>query len=68
MDAHHQQIADTLASHAQLVTYAGSGATLVFWGLHVNEICAVISTAVAVIGLGMQIWNAWRRHCRRTFH
>jgi hypothetical protein len=63
-----QHVAEQLTNHAQLVTYAGTGATLVFWGLHVNEICAIVSTVVAVIGLGLQLYSAWQRRRRRHFH
>ena len=57
-----------MAEHAQVATYGGAAGTLAFWGLHINEVCAVISTAVAVIGLGLQLFGLWRRHRLRHHH
>lgn len=68
MDSHHQHVVDAIAAHANIVTYASAATSVLFWGLHVNEICAIISTAVAVLGFGLQIYNAWQRHRRRTLH
>lgn len=64
----HRHVVDAITAHANIVTYAGGAATLAFWGLHVNEVCAIISTAVAVIGLGLQLYGMWSRRRRRTFH
>lgn len=50
-----------LADSGHVATYGGAGATIVFKGLHVNEVCAIISTAVAVIGLILQVYMAWRK-------
>lgn len=44
------------------VTYAGAGSTLVFWGLHISDIAAIISTLCAVIGVGLQIYVVFRRN------
>lgn len=49
------------ADSAPAITYGGAAGTIAFWGLNVSEICAIISTLVAVIGLGMQIWLASKR-------
>ena len=54
-------IAKSAEHAAPIITYAGGGASILFWGIQVNEICAIISTAVAVCGLGLQLYLAWRR-------
>lgn len=59
MDQHFIKAAEHVAP---VVTVGGSASTLVFWGLHVNELCAIISTAVAVMGLCLQGYLAWRKH------
>lgn len=56
-----QRVADA----APVATYGGGAASVAFWGLQVNEICAIISTLVAVIGLALQIYVSWHR-MRRT--
>jgi hypothetical protein len=48
-----------VAESAPVATFGGAAATLTFWGLHVNEICAIISVLIA--GLSLQIWLAFRR-------
>ena len=68
MNTQHQHVVDAITAHANVATYAGAATSLVFWGLHVNEICAIISTAVAVAGLCLQIYSAIQRRRRRTFH
>lgn len=50
-----------LAENANVATYGGAVASVTFWGLQVSEICAIISTLVAIIGLGLQFWVASRR-------
>lgn len=57
----NQHIAKAVETAAPVVTYSGTAATLTFWGLQISDICAIISTAVAVIGLGLQIWFYWRK-------
>lgn len=52
-----QKIADA----APVATYGGAAASVTFWGLQVSEVCAIISTLVAIIGLGLQFWVAARR-------
>lgn len=56
-----QHIAKVLES-GPTVTYTGAGSTLVFWGLHISDIAAIISTLCAVIGVGLQIYVVFRRN------
>jgi hypothetical protein len=60
MDTHHH-ILKAVAENANVITYAGAGGTIVFWGLHVSEIAAIISTFCAVCGLALQFYVALRR-------
>lgn len=53
----------THTSDASLTLVAGS-TTLVFWGLHVSDICMILSTLATLCGLGMQIYLAMRRISR----
>lgn len=53
-----------IADHANVATYGGGAASVAFWGLHVNEVCAIVSTVVAVLGFGLQCLMAWRRRTR----
>lgn len=50
------------------ITYAGAGSTLVFWGLHLSDIAAIVSTLCAVIGVGLQIYVVFRRNRRKQWH
>lgn len=51
-----------ITESAHVATYAGGGASVLFWGLQVNEVCAIVSTTVAVIGLFLQVYMAYRKH------
>lgn len=53
--------AQRLADTAPAITVGSSAATVAFWGLQVNEICAIISTVIALIGLLLQVFLAVRR-------
>ena len=44
--------------HAATVTYTGAGATAVLWGLHISDVCMIVSATAAVVGVTMQIWVA----------
>lgn len=57
----------TITDNAPVVTYGGTAASVVFWGLQVNEICAIISTVIAILGLGLQFYLAMHR-IRRLEH
>lgn len=59
MDQHFVKAAEHAAP---IATVGGAGSTIVFWGLHVNEVCAIISTAIAAMGLALQCYLAWRKH------
>lgn len=58
----HQHIAKAVETVAPVATYGGSGAALVSWGLHIGDVCAIISTLVAVLGFGLQCWAYWRKN------
>lgn len=57
-------VVQKLAENAPVATYGGGAATVAFWGLQVNEICAIISTAVAVMGLLLQAYVAFQRRIK----
>jgi len=42
------------------VTYAGAAGSIAIWGLQLPDILALLSTAVAVGGLLMQVYQAWQ--------
>lgn len=50
-----------IAEVAPVATYGGTALSVTFWGLHINEICAIISTCIAFSGLALQIYLAWHR-------
>jgi hypothetical protein len=54
-------VVQKISDSAPIATYGGGAASVAFWGLQVNEICAIISTIVAVIGLALQIYVSWHR-------
>jgi hypothetical protein len=50
-------IANALADHLPVTgTLTASASTVVLWGLHANEICAIVSTLCAVVGLFIQMF------------
>lgn len=49
------------AENAAPVTYGGATATAVFWGLHVSDICMIVSTLVTLCGFGLQMFIALHR-------
>lgn len=53
-----------IAENAHVATYGGGAASVAFWGLHVNEICAIISTVVAVMGLILQVYLACKKYSK----
>lgn len=44
--------------HASVITYSGAAATTVFWGLHLSDICMIVSASAAVGGFALQLWVA----------
>lgn len=66
MIAHHiSRMADT---SQPVVFTAGAGtATALFWGLHVSDVCMILSTLATVCGLLLQFWLAMGR-IRRLEH
>lgn len=50
-----------IAEVAPIATYGGTALSVTFWGLHINEICAIISTCIAFCGLALQMYLAWHR-------
>lgn len=40
---------------APLLTYIGGGSAVLFWGLHVSDICAIVGATCSVIGVALQI-------------
>lgn len=59
MAPHHPLV--KLAENAPGVTYGGATASIALWGLHISEICVIVSTLVSVLGLALQIWLATYR-------
>lgn len=57
MDQHLGKIADA----APTATYGGAAASVAFWGLHISEICVILSTLVSVLGFGLQLFLAMHR-------
>lgn len=55
------QTVSKIADAAPAATYGAAAGSVVFWGLQVNEICAIVSTLIAFIGLGLQFWLAMHR-------
>lgn len=49
------------AENSPAITYASAGATAVFWGLHVSDICMILSTLATLCGVGLQIFLALHR-------
>ena len=59
---HLRAIVDTDGSHTPAAFTAGAGGvTVVFWGLHVADICMILSTLCTAGGLALQIWLAMGR-------
>lgn len=59
MAPHHPLV--KLAENAPGATYGGATASIALWGLHISEICVIVSTLVSVLGLALQIWLATYR-------
>lgn len=58
----HHIISKADPSHVPAAFTAGAGSTtLVFWGLHVSDICMILSTLCTVAGLALQFWLAMNR-------
>lgn len=57
----NQHIIKAVADNAHTVTYTGASSAILFWGLHVSDIAAIISTACAVCGLMLQVYVVKQR-------
>lgn len=55
------------ASNAQAVTYGGTGAAVLFWGMHASDIAVMLSALASILGVILQFWLAVRR-IRRLEH
>lgn len=49
------------AENSPAITLGAGATTAVFWGLHVSEICMILSTLATVCGLGLQVFLAFHR-------
>lgn len=49
-------------NNAPAITYTGATSTLVFWGLHISDMAAIVSTLCAVAGVLLQIYVVFRRN------
>lgn len=49
---------------AQGAMYGGAGTAITVWGLQLSDWAAIISAAVAVLGLIVHIWATWRKDRR----
>lgn len=54
-----QRFADT--SQPAVFTAGAGATTVVFWGLHVSDICMILSTLATLSGLFLQIYLAMAR-------
>lgn len=61
MDQPQHLAIKTVEHVANAGAYGGAAATLGFWGLHVSDVCAIVSTVVAVLGFGLQCYVYWRK-------
>lgn len=43
------------------MTYAAGAMTTVFWGLHVSDICMILSTLATLMGVLLQVFLATKR-------
>lgn len=55
------QTVQKVSENAHIATYVGAGGAVTFWGLQVNEWCAVVSATVAVLGFVLQCYVAYKR-------
>lgn len=55
------QTIQRIADASPAATYGGTAASIVFWGLNVNEVCAILSTMIAFAGLALQFFLASKR-------
>lgn len=56
-----QQHLQRAYDNAPSITYTGAGSSIVLWGLHVSDIGVIVSCIVAVLGLALQYYVAFRR-------
>lgn len=53
--------AQALSTNAAAITYSGTAATAILWGMNANEIAVLISTLASVCGVILQFYLALRR-------
>ena len=60
---------DRLSDAAASAGWTSAGVTFTLWGLRVSDMATLITAAVAVFGLGLQIWFKVRedRRAQRLF-
>lgn len=49
---------------AQVAMYGGAGTAITVWGLQLSEWAAIVSAAVAVVGLIVHVWATIRKDGR----
>lgn len=59
MSAEHA--VNAAASNAPAITYGGSAAAVMFWGLHVSDIAVILSAFASVCGVLLQGYVAIHR-------
>lgn len=50
-----------VADGGPAVTYAATGATVLFWGLHVSDIAVMVSALASLLGVSLQFYLAMHR-------
>ena len=63
IEHHIQRVADA----GPALTYTGTTATVLFWGLHVSDIAVLLSTTASILGVTLQFYLALHR-IRRLEH
>lgn len=56
-----QQAVDRISDHAPTATYVGAGGTFLGAGLHLSDVCIIITTTIAVCGFLLQCYLAFRK-------
>lgn len=49
------------AENSPVVTYTGAGVTVLFWGLHLSDVCMILSTLATLCGVALQVVLALHR-------
>lgn len=50
-----------LAENAPAATYTATGATVVFWGLHISDVAVLLSAFASIAGVALQFYLALHR-------